>query len=136
MENSSKALIIAGTILIVMLVIGAGMFLFGRAGSLSGTVQKNWSQDEVLAFNQKFLKYDGEQKGSRVKELITAVNKSNASTDITVSFSSSKYVTKSSNKEWYPTAQLINSKNYKVSFEYDGGVITLVTISDDIEINI
>lgn len=129
MENSSKALIIAGTILIVMLVIGAGMFLFSRAGSLSGTVQNNWSQDEVLAFNQKFLKYDGEQKGSRVKELITAVNKSNASTEITVSISDSDYV-KKSNNEWYPTAKLINSKNYYVSFGYDGGVITLVAISD------
>lgn len=129
MENSSKALIIAGTILIIMLVIGAGMFLFSRAGSLSSTVQHNWSQDEVLAFNQKFLKYDGEQKGSRVKELITAVNKSNASTEITVSISDSDYVNKSKD-EYYPTANLINSKNYKVSFAYDGGVITLVTISD------
>lgn len=128
MENSSKALIIAGTILIIMLVIGAGMFLFGRAGSLSSTVQNNWSQDEVLAFNQKFLKYDGEQKGSRVKELITAVNKSNASTDITVKISS-VYVNQSKD-EYYPTAQLINSKNYKVSFGYEAGVITLVTISD------
>ena len=127
MENSSKALIIAGTILIIMLVIGAGMFLFGGAGSLSSTVQNNWSQDEVLAFNQKFLKYDGNQKGSRVKELITAVNKSNASTDITVSISG--YVNKSNN-EWYPTAQLINSKNYNVSFGYESGVITSVTISD------
>lgn len=129
MENSSKALIIAGTILIIMLVIGAGMLLFGRAGSLSSTVQNNWSQDEVLAFNQKFLKYDGEQKGSRVKELITAVNKSNASTEIRVSISKSKYVNPSKN-EYYPTANLINSKNYKVSFGYEGGVITLVTISE------
>ncbi len=129
MENSSKALIIAGTILIIMLVIGAGMFLFGGAGSLSSTVQNNWSQDEVLAFNQKFLKYDGNQKGSRVKELITAINKSNASTDITVSISESEYVNKSNN-EWYPTAQLINSKNYNVSFGYESGVITSVTISE------
>lgn len=127
MENSSKALIIAGTILIIMLVIGAGMFLFGRAGSLSSTVQNNWSQDEVLAFNQKFLKYENEQKGSRVKELITAVNKSNASTDITVSISG--YV-KSKGKEYYPTAQLINSNDYKVSFGYEAGVITSVTISE------
>ena len=128
MENASKALIIAGTILIVMLVIGAGMFLYNRAGSLSGTVKNNWSQDEIQAFNHKFQKYEGEQKGSRVKELIAVVNKSNESSDVKVTIES--FVTGDTSNGYYATAKLINSKKYNVSIKYDAGIVSEITISD------
>ena len=76
MENASKALIIAGTIIIVMIVIAAGMYLFNSAGGLSASVQSKWSDDEILNFNRQFTKYEGTQKGSSVKELIETVNES------------------------------------------------------------
>lgn len=127
MENTSKALIIAGTILIVMVVIGAGMFLYNRAGGLSGAVQSNWSQDEILAFNRQFTKYEGEQKGSTVKALIEAVNKSNERSDVEVSFSNYVYVNES-NGTWYANSKLINTKTYNISFGYEDSVITSITI--------
>lgn len=128
MENASKALIIAGTILIVMLLIGAGMFLFGRAGKFSGTVKNNWSQDEIQAFNNKFQKYEGEQKGSRVKELIAVINKSNETSEATVSIEN--FVTVDNSGSYYATAKLINSKNYNVSIGYDAGIVSKITIKD------
>lgn len=128
MENASKALIIAGTILVVMLAIGAGMVLFNKAGGLGGAVKNNWSQDEIQAFNNKFQKYEGEQKGSRVKELIAVINKSNETSEATVSIEN--FVTVDNSGSYYATAKLINSKNYNVSIGYDAGIVSKITIKD------
>ena len=127
MENASKALIIAGTIIIVMIVIAAGMYLFNSAGGLSASVQSKWSDDEILNFNRQFTKYEGTQKGSSVKELIETVNRSNERSDVKVSFNNNTYVNVSNNV-FYANSQLINGKTYKISFGYEDGVITSIII--------
>ena len=76
MENASKALIIAGAILLAILLISLGIMIFNQA---QDTVNNSgMSQAEVTAYNQKFLKYEGDQKGSVVKSLINEVKASNA----------------------------------------------------------
>ena len=71
MENASKALIIAGAILLAILLISLGIFIFSQA---QDTVNNSgMSQAEVTAFNNKFLKYEGIQKGSVVKSLLNDV---------------------------------------------------------------
>ena len=76
MENASKALIIAGAILLAILIISLGILIYNQA---SGVVTNN-SMDEVSiqTFNNKFLQYAGEQKGSAVRSLLSQVNASNA----------------------------------------------------------
>lgn len=76
MENASKALIIAGAILLAILIISLGILIYNQA---SGVVTNN-SMDEVSiqTFNNKFLQYAGEQKGSSVRALVSQVNASNA----------------------------------------------------------
>ncbi len=76
MENASKALIIAGAILLAILIISLGILIYNQA---SGVVTNN-SMDEVSiqTFNNKFLQYAGEQKGSAVRALISQVEASNA----------------------------------------------------------
>ena len=76
MENASKALIIAGAILLAILIISLGILIYNQA---SGVVTNN-SMDEVSiqTFNNKFLQYAGEQKGSAVRSLISQVEASNA----------------------------------------------------------
>ena len=128
MENASKALIIAGTALILMLLIAGGMIVFNNAGGLNGSVRNKLSDEQINTFNDQFQKFSGKQKGSRVKELITAVNKSNERSDIKVSFSSpSIFVT--GEDIYYPTSKIINEEFYNITFEHDkSNVITTVNI--------
>jgi len=76
MENASKALIIAGAILLAILLISLGIMIFGQA---QDTVNNSgMSQAEMQAFNNKFLKYEGTKKGSEVKALLNEVFASNS----------------------------------------------------------
>lgn len=70
MENASKALIIAGAILISLLIISLGVFVFK---TFSDTVDKNanMSKQEIGAFNERIIPYTGENVGgAQVNALI------------------------------------------------------------------
>ena len=76
MENPSKALIIAGAILLAILIISLGILIYNQA---SGVVGNNtMSEVDIQTFNQKFTQYVGEQRGSAVRSLIQQVQASNA----------------------------------------------------------
>ena len=80
MENASKALIIAGAILLAILLISLGIMIFNQAQS---TVNNSgMSEAEITSFNNKFMKYEGKQNGTVVKSLINEVISSNADTSI------------------------------------------------------
>ena len=76
MENASKALIIAGAILLSILIISLGIAIFNQA---SGVVNNNaMTEVEVNSFNQKFEQYTGEKvRGANINALIQAVNTNN-----------------------------------------------------------
>lgn len=77
MENASKALIIAGAILLSILIIGLGMFIYQQAaGAMKDT---GLSDQEIQAFNQKFQQYEGTQKGTQVQALCELVKTHNLS---------------------------------------------------------
>lgn len=79
MENASKALIIAGSILLSILIIALGMYIFSTSSSTSGT--EILDETEVQTFNAKFERYKGEQvMGSNVLALIKAL-RANATTN-------------------------------------------------------
>lgn len=80
MENASKALIIAGAILLAILIIGLGMAVFTNARSLIGS--QGLDDVEIEAFNSKFESYIGENKrGADVRALCDMVKTSNAASD-------------------------------------------------------
>ena len=55
MENASKALIIAGAILLAILLITLGILVYNQA---AGVINSNAMSDvEIQQFNQKFLQY-------------------------------------------------------------------------------
>ena len=68
MENASKALIIAGAILLSILIIALGLFVFNQSKSVVNTNQL--SQAEKNAFNSQITQYEGKQVGSTVKDLL------------------------------------------------------------------
>ena len=84
MENASKALIIAGAILLSILLISLGIMIFNQAQDT--VTNSGMTEAELTAFNKKFLKYEGKQKGTMVKSMIQDVmaNNANASDGHTV----------------------------------------------------
>lgn len=80
MENASKALVIAGAILISILIIGLGVFIYNGAAS---TVNKaNLNSQEAQAQNQQFEAYFGDKKSAaEVKQLMSLVRSNNITSD-------------------------------------------------------
>lgn len=118
MENASKALIIAGAILLAILLISLGIYIFGQA---QDTINNNgMAQAEITAFNQKFIKYEGQnKKGSEVRSLVQEVVSCNADENykndgvaITIGGNSGASATSS--------GSIINTRSYNISItEYD-----------------
>ena len=73
MENASKALLIAGAVLIVILLIGIGMLIYSKSTGVIDTAASTMNTQEIQAFNSQFTPYEGEQKGSSVRALISTV---------------------------------------------------------------
>lgn len=59
MENASKALIMAGTILIAILVLTVGVYIFINFSEFSKSNEEKQVKQELIMENNKFLKYDG-----------------------------------------------------------------------------
>ncbi len=71
MENASKALIIAGAILLSILIIAIGIYIFNQANTTITSSMSSMSTQEKDAFNNEFTTYQGKQKGSNVKALLS-----------------------------------------------------------------
>ena len=132
MENASKALIIAGAILLSILIISLGIMIFNQA---SGVVDSN-AMDEVAvsSFNQKFAQYEGENvRGANVKALLSTIaqnnltNSDDLSKQISVTFDGSNKGTITSTSG----ITVLTGKSYKVETEADtkSGYITTVKIT-------
>lgn len=80
MENSSKALIIAGAILLCILIIGIGMAVMNSSNTSVTDAMSSMSTQEIDAYNSKYAMYESEQAGSNVKALI-GILISNSSTN-------------------------------------------------------
>ena len=129
MENASKALIIAGAILLSILLISLGIMIYNQA---QDTVNNSgMSQAEVQTFNNKFLKYEGTGKtGSEVKSLINEVKTSNADANnsarkVYIHFTGKSAYTGQNRTDMNLTSEanasaaISTSKTYKVTLEYD-----------------
>lgn len=57
MENASKALIIAGAIILAVLIIILGMYFYNQAARVGKSV--NMTEYEIQQFNSKFTMYEG-----------------------------------------------------------------------------
>ncbi len=119
MENASKALIIAGAILLAILLISLGILIFSQAQDV---VQNNgMTQAEITAFNAKWTKYEGSQKGSVVKTMIQEVMASNADSNnasrrVLVVDESEK---DSTNPTTLPSSDISPSTIYEIELKYD-----------------
>ena len=150
MENASKALIIAGAILLSILIISLGLMVYNQAKETIGSV--NLSQQEIEAFNAKFTAYeDVSVSGSKVNSLIQTVIASNqqaindnTNNYITITFPSISAPTSntSGKVEVAPnadgvdtvtntgTARVTTGKKYDVVLGYNKSVVSTITVTD------
>ena len=126
MENASKALIIAGAILLAILIISLGILIYNQASSV---VNDNaMSQVEVTQFNTQFTQYQGTQRGSAVRALYQEVLSNNVSQDDQARqvrvYASGVTVTEMKKTDTKLPSNIGNIKtgaSYKVTIEYGTG---------------
>ena len=121
MENASKALIIAGAILLAILIISLGIMILGKAqDTINGS---GMTQAEVQAFNEKFTKYEGQQRGSSVRSLIQEVISNNGTEENQdagrlVSVDGNAGIAVTNGTSVTGTSSIKNTATYTISFEY------------------
>lgn len=71
MENASKALLIAGGVLIAILILTLFTYLFGRMAENTASIYDILEQSEIVEFNQKFSNYEGRGIGDLSDEPLT-----------------------------------------------------------------
>ena len=129
MENASKALIIAGAILLSIAIIGIGMSVFNSA---SETVNKsNLTGQELEQFNAQFEGYEGNVKGSNLKSLYSKVIANNEAEkdvgDREVTINAKNAANDLSSER----SKIKSSKTYKVEFEYADGRISNIKVTGE-----
>ena len=73
MENASKALIIAGAILLSILIIAIGMYIYTSSHNSISEAGSQISEQEKTSFNQQWNTYEGAQGGNNVKALLQKI---------------------------------------------------------------
>ena len=127
MENATKALLIAGEVLIVILLIGVGMLIFNSSTQPVQTAVTQMAAQDKQIFNAQFENYAGVQNGTSVRTLLANVISSNAVYDAQVSAN-----TKTTADEISTLRTGISlSKKYTVTLGYtDDGLVNAVTYSE------
>ena len=126
MENASKALIIAGAILLSILLISLVVMVFQQGQD--AIKNSGMSKAEIQTFNNQFTQYEGDRRGSQVKSLIQEVNASNASDKAEgnerriILYSSNANLGLSASgdndaKDSYSTSKISSTTTYKVTIE-------------------
>lgn len=148
MENASKALIIAGSILIALVVISLGIVVFNN---FRDSAEKNadLTAQEVGDFNSQFTKYSSESiAGSQVNDLIQKViavnlssyNEGRANGDryVKITFPSVSGGTETINGSISGLSEnasklnkVASNKMYKVQLKYTKGIVSEITVTQN-----
>lgn len=73
MENASKAILIAGGILIAIVTITIFLFVFGTSGQMVGVTQEDTLTKELVDFNKSYEAYN--KKKMYGTDMISILNK-------------------------------------------------------------
>ena len=72
MENASKALLIAGGVLIAMIIASFGVYLYGVYHSHAENVMNKLTESQITEFNAKFTAFEG--RDLTTNEVISVMN--------------------------------------------------------------
>ncbi len=125
MENASKALIIAGAILLSILIISLGIMVYNNAKG--AVTDANLDAETAQTFNAKWTPYKGTQNGTRLNALIELGRTHNATNSRKVTFKFNNETTGITDLSALGT--YANSTSASVTFTYSGGYISTITIA-------
>lgn len=132
MENATKALMIAGAVLIAIMIIGLGMSIYQSATGIMNDTMGGLDELTISNFNNPLLEYEGNQRGSKVKQLISKVITTNASN---LGINDDRIITlngvSTSDKLTEERTKIVSGATYLVSLTYDAnGLITTITVTE------
>ena len=95
MDNASKALIMAGAVLISLALVGVGVYIFSSTNTMIGGANKQLDDAAAQMTNSTLGQYAGSNvRGSTVKQLLEKVRISNLNdslpVDVTVTLNGNK----------------------------------------------
>ena len=73
MENASKALLMAASVLVGVMIITLGIYLFSIFGDFGSQISDRLEQQQIDEFNSRFYKYENSQE-IRIHDIITVAN--------------------------------------------------------------
>ena len=76
MENATKALLIAGGVLIAIIIMSVMIITFQKTGNVSKTYDKTIDQEEISKFNENFTRSLGKELS--IQQAITITNFANS----------------------------------------------------------
>ena len=134
MENATKALLIAAAVLIAILIISLGVFVYTRASDAVGDL--DLSEYEIKQFNEKFTRYEGtNESGADVNALLqTVFNHNNSQPDTSTCVSvSGKATVSSSNALTTTPARVSTGARYTITCNIDAKskLVTSITVTQN-----
>lgn len=132
MENASKALIIAGAILLSILIISLGIMVYNNSKNTVGSA--NLSKQEIATFNSEWESYRGANKtAGEVSTMIGAVIASNAAER---NNGGGRIIKINEVEPGAIPAQIPSTSTYIISLTYDNasGLVTGITTNPTLSI--
>lgn len=136
MGNASKALIIAGGVLIVILVLTLFAYINTKMGSGTHNLYSRLEDHDITEFNQKFLNYDG-NKNLKIQDVVTLINtannankNNNIGAQVSVLVNNASYLDKSTDEL---NKLLMNNadKTYTCNVIVTGKIVSRVEITEN-----
>lgn len=130
MENATKALLIAAAVLVAVLIISFGLVIYNKS-TTAATDSADLTATQIQAQNEKFAKYEGENKrGSVVNALLeTVLTNNTAATSEGAKVKVTGAVTLETSDRSIGT-RADTSSLYKIACTRgDNGLITAITIT-------
>lgn len=136
MENASKALIIAGAILISIILISIGVMVVNSGTQLTDEAARQMSEQELQAYNRKYTQYIGNQRGSSIRSIIQDVMANNSTSPempikVTITATGMSSGTFEGNAISPLIGQVKSSSSYDMQVEYsDAGRVCEIKIGN------
>lgn len=122
MENASKALIIAGSILIAIILIAVGVRIFNSTQGTTDSAEMNMDSTKISMFNNRFTEYAGKNiSGVYVKTLVEKVIASNATSESMISITFDGTYNANAVAVRNVLYSISENNKYTVVIEYDKG---------------
>ena len=96
MENASKALLMAASVLIGILILSLAVYLFVTFGASSAELHKQTEENQLNQFNSQFTVYNG--TNVNIYDIITIAN---IATDNNIYYELGKKSTETDGKDYY-----------------------------------